>query len=122
MTYFSNLTLTKKALIGLVSLSIVGTPAIAQDAESDATVKSDIKALTCWDIVTLNRDDQIAALTLIYGYTIGSIGQSVISSEESNNAILATLNECVEKPDATVFAVIREKVSMPNPAEPQGNK
>ena len=106
MTNFSNKLAAKFAVLGLIASAMTGPAAIAQDAAG-----TDIRTLTCWEVVTLHPDDRISAMTLIYGYAIGSKGKSVISPKDTQSAIETTLTTCAEKPEAKILDIMFDKIA-----------
>lgn len=101
---------------GVAALSLSVTPALAQDQGEDIEalapdVNIDLKNLTCWEVVTLNEDDRSAALTLLYGNVVGAKGQSVISPQKSQIAIVAAVTECVDTPDANIYQLMEKKMA-----------
>jgi hypothetical protein len=120
MMNFSTKLITKSAFFGLAVSALVSTTAMAHDADKAKGEKigalaspesTEIKSLTCWEVVTLNPEDRISAMTLLYGYAIGTKGQAAISPQDTQVAIVTTMTDCVDKPDAKILDVMFEKIS-----------
>jgi|GEM_PF-5041814 len=96
----------------------VGTSAIAQDAKEmvdplalSSSQAADLKMLTCWEVVTLSEDDRAFAMTLLYGYNQGSKSDSSITPRDIQIAIINTMQNCVDTPEAKVLDVLRSHVA-----------
>jgi HdeA/HdeB family len=106
----------RSAVLGLSALMLSAIPVLAQDNGEEIgalapDVNVDLKKLTCWEVVTLNEDDRSAALTLLYGNIVGAKGQSVISPQNSQVAIVAAITECVDTPDASIYVLMEKKIA-----------
>ncbi len=111
MTHFTNKLFAKSAILGLTSVALMSTSAVAQDEGLAPATPVDLKEVSCWDVVTLNEDDRASVMTLLYGYSIAQKGSSVISPEAVQVAIVLTMTECVEKPDTKVHDLLLEKMN-----------
>ncbi len=94
----------------------VGSPVIAQSQEQEAIGLSsaqqvDLKALTCWDVVTLAEDDRAFAMTLLYGYVLGQTTKSTITPQNIQIAIVSTMTKCADNPDSKVLDILKEQIS-----------
>jgi len=76
-----------------------------------STEKTDLKTLTCWDVVTLAEDDRAYTMALLYGYVIGAKGHSVIAPQDIQVAIVNSMMKCVDTPDEKVMDVLTEQMS-----------
>ncbi len=110
MTYFTNKLFTKSAIFGLAAATVMSPSAVAQDYGLAPATPVDLKEISCWDIVTLNEDDRASVMTMMYGYSIAQKGTSTISPEAVQVAIVLTMTDCVEKPDAKVHQILSEKM------------
>lgn len=111
MNHFTNTLIAKSAILGLSAAALMSTAAVAQDGNLAPDVQIDLKDVTCWDVVTLNEDDRASVMTMLYGYSIAQKGSSTISPEAVQVAIVLTMADCVEKPDAKVHTVLLEKMT-----------
>ncbi|KEO90487.1 hypothetical protein EH31_10390 [Erythrobacter longus] len=84
------------------------TSAPSLGLESDE--KLDLADLRCWDVVTLNEDDRGFAMVLLYGYARGEKGVSAMSPRDVQVAVVNTMQECVDKPDAKVLDVLKTHI------------
>ncbi len=108
----------KKTLIAglaLAGLAISPTQTVAQEQPSQTEVDPlglaseemfDLAEMRCWDMVTLNEDDRGFALVLLYGYASGKASKSTVSAREVQVAVVNTMQECVDKPDALVLDIL----------------
>ncbi len=110
MTYFTNKLFAKSAIFGLAAAAVMSTSAVAQDYGLAPATPVDLKEISCWDVVTLNEDDRASVMTMMYGYSIAQKGTSTISPEAVQVAIVLTMTDCVEKPDAKVHQILSEKM------------
>lgn len=76
--------------------------------ETDETI--DLAELRCWDMVTLSEDDRGFAMVLLYGYAQGEKGVSTMSPRDVQVAVVNTMQECVDKPDAKVLDVLKTHI------------
>ena len=70
----------------------------------------DLKAMTCWDLVTMAEDDRGYALVLLYGFARGEMGQARFSPRAIQVAAVNTIQECVDKPDANALEILRSHI------------
>nr|WP_298895674.1 HdeA/HdeB family chaperone [uncultured Altererythrobacter sp.] len=112
---------TKIIGMGTVLAALAFAPLAANDAKEQQTPQVedtynfglesgepfDLSAISCWDIVTLSEDDRAFAMVLLFGYAQGEAGQSVVSPQEIQVAVVNTMMECVDKPDDNAIDVLR---------------
>ena len=113
-----NQSFVKPIVTALAVASLAASPVLAQEEEKREEIGGlaedidvDLKELTCWEVVTLNEDDRASALILLYGHAIGSQGTSVVSPQDAQVAIVSTMTDCVDKPDATVQSIMAIKMT-----------
>ncbi len=111
-----NMSLAQKATLLGAAAMLSFTPAYAQDDEAAATglattEKVDLEKLRCWDVVTLAEDDRAFAMTLLYGYVIGTQGKSETSPRNVQVDVVNTMTKCVDTPDEKVLDVLKEQIS-----------
>ncbi len=116
MTLLSKVSVSKSTFLGVSAAFLLSTSASAQDTSTETSdlapdTPIDLTEVTCWDVVTLNEDDRASVMTMLYGYATAKKGTSVISPEAVQVAVVLTMTECVDKPDAKVHEVLLEKMS-----------
>ncbi|MEH6758920.1 MAG: HdeA/HdeB family chaperone [Parasphingorhabdus sp.] len=116
MFYFTNFHKSMAAAIAASALFI--SPLQAQEETEEANPYGlssaesvDLKALTCWDVVTLAEEDRAFTMTMLYGYVMGTQGKSEIKPRDIQVAIVTTMTKCVDTPDAKVLDVLKEQMS-----------
>ncbi len=110
--------ITQTLAMSLAAMSLMASPIAAQDANEGPTTnfglesdeKVDFAALKCWDVVTLVEDDRAFALVMLYGYARGEMGSADISPREVQTAVINTMMECVDAPDALVLDVLKTHI------------
>lgn len=112
MTHYLNKITTRPVIFGLSIAAMTMMPVAAQENDGLASpAKTDLKTLTCWEVVTLPEDDRASAMTLLYGYAIGNKGQSVVAPQDIQVAIVTTMTKCVDEPDMKVMDILKEQMS-----------
>jgi hypothetical protein len=116
MTLLPNKLLAKSTILGFATAVLMSAAASAQNKDQEigalaTTQKADLATIACWDVVTLAEDDRASALVLIYGYLVGEKGNSIISPQDIQVAIVTTMTKCVDEPDSKVMDLMKEQMS-----------
>ena len=76
----------------------------------ESPVELDLRAMTCWDLVTMAEDDRGYAMVLLYGFASGEKGQGRFSPRAIQVAAVTTIQDCVDKPDAIALTVLKSHI------------
>ena len=107
--------------LSLAAMSLVAAPIAAQESNEvevddyfglESAEKVDFATLRCWDVVTLSEDDRAFAMVLLYGYARGEMGDGNASPRDVQTAVVNTMMECVDTPDATVLDVLKTHIRL----------
>ncbi len=100
--------------LSIAAAAIVAAPVAAQDEAAEgqtsgleSTETLSLAELRCWDVVTLGEDDRAFALVLLYGYASGAKGEATMSPRAVQVAVINTMQECLDKPDAKALDILK---------------
>lgn len=105
------------AAFALAAMLAGGAPSAAQQSgpEDEAglapTDTTDIRTLTCWEVVTLTEDDRAFAMSLLYGYAKGTSADAMLSPRNVQVAIVNSMMRCVDEPDALVLNMLQDHIA-----------
>lgn len=100
---------------GVVAMSSVAAQEQAAEEQAptfglETAEKINVAQLSCWDLVTLGEDDRGFAMVLLYGFARGQKDAPQFSPRDVQVAVVNTMQECVDKPDAIALDILKSHV------------
>lgn len=90
----------------IASSFLLANSAVAQDSSE----VFDLSQITCWDVMTLDDNDRMYALAILFGYVAGLNGKSQQSGDMIERALTQTGEVCGNNPDRGALSVMQDSI------------